>query len=120
MEQITTVEQLEAVIKLAMDKAYEAAHDYLKNELQGIDQYACGFAWTTINEYDGKRITGNTKMGRLLKKAGIGQNYMRQFYIWNPAKIAVQNVDCIEAGARAAAEVFNAHGFRASSGSRLD
>jgi hypothetical protein len=40
--------------------------------------------------------------------------------MWNPSKMMVQNVDTLEAGADAAAQVFKRYGFTAYAGSRLD
>jgi hypothetical protein len=40
--------------------------------------------------------------------------------MWNPSKYGCQNVDTLEAGAQAAADVFKKYGFRAYAGSRLD
>lgn len=115
-----TVERLESIIREAHEAAYIAADKYFKEKLGGRDQFACGFAWTSIYEFEGKKINGNTKIGRMLKKCGVTQNYNRVFHIWNPSGYPVQNVDTLEAGARAAAEVFQKHGFKSFAGSRLD
>ena len=115
-----TVERLESIIREAHEAAYIAADKYFKEKLDGRDQFSCGFAWTSIREYEGKKINGNTKIGRMLKKCGITQNYARTFHIWNPSGYPVQNVDTLSAGATAAAEVFKKYGFGASAGSRLD
>jgi hypothetical protein len=80
-----------------------------------VDQYACGFAW--VNIY---KVKGNTKLGKMLKAAGVRQDYTKAFQIWNPADMGVQNVDTLEAGADAAAKVFQKYGFEAYAGSRLD
>jgi hypothetical protein len=111
---------IRAAMREAQEAAYEAADHVFKTRLGGRDQYACGFAWTTIHEYAGKRIRGNSRVGRALREAGIRQNYDRQFQIWNPSQYPAQNVDVLEAGARAAADVFRKYGFVASAGSRLD
>mgnify|MGYP000512932685 FL=1 len=55
-----------------------------------------------------------------MKAAGIEQDYTKAFQIWNPSNVNVQNVDVKEAGAQAAADVFEAFGFKAYAGSRLD
>jgi hypothetical protein len=85
------------------------------DKLKGVDQYACGFAW--VNIY---KVKGNTKLGKMLKAAGVRQDYTKAFQIWNPADMGVQNVDTLEAGADAAAKVFQKYGFEAYAGSRLD
>ena len=88
---------------------------FFYDRLNGKDQFACGFAW--VNIY---KIKGNTKLGKMLKAAGVRQDYTKAFQIWNPAGLGVQNVDTLEAGARAAADVFTRYGFEAYAGSRLD
>jgi hypothetical protein len=115
-----TQAQIEAAIREAKEAAYEAADNYFRNKLNGQDQYACGFAWVNIWEHNGVKIKGNTKIGRMLKAAGIRQDYTKAFQIWNPSGLGVQNVDCKEIGAQAAADVFKKYGFTAYAGSRLD
>mgnify|MGYP003350468303 CR=1 FL=1 len=73
------------------------------------------FAW--VNIYG---IKGNTKLGKMLKQAGIRQDYTRTFQIWNPAKYHCQNVDTLYVGAEAYAKVLQSYGFEAYAGSRLD
>jgi len=115
-----TIEKMHTIIVETHMAAYNAAERYFNVELGGEDKYACGFAWVDICEYNGKRIKGNTKMGRMLKECGIGQSHTRTFQIWNPARYPVQNVDTLLAGAEAAAKVLRSHGFKAYAGSRLD
>lgn len=110
-----TVDQVQNIVREARDAAYAAADEYFRVRLGGVDQYACGFAWINI-----RGIKGNTRMGRILKAAGLRQDYTRTFQIWNPAGYPVQNIDTLETGARAAAEVFKRYGFNAAAGSRLD
>jgi hypothetical protein len=113
--QITTQEQVNAIVKEAQQAAYEAAMKFFYDKLGGKDQYACGFAWTNIYG-----VKGNTKLGKMLKQAGVKQDYTKAFQIWNPSGMFVQNVDTLEAGAEAAAKVFQKYGFEAYAGSRLD
>ena len=115
-----TLAQVQAAVREAKEAAYEAADNFFRTRLNGVDQFACGFAWVNISEYNGKPIKGNTKVGRLLKQAGIRQDYTRSFQIWNPSGLMVQNVDTLDEGARAAAMVFRKYGFTAYAGSRLD
>jgi hypothetical protein len=115
-----TVAQIQAAVREAQEAAYEAADAYFKQKLGGRDQYACGFAWVDIFEYNGQRIKGNTKMGRNMKAAGIRQSWTKTFQIWNPSGYGCQNVDTLEAGARAAADTLKKYGFKAYAGSRLD
>jgi hypothetical protein len=110
-----TQDQVNAIVREARDAAYAAADEFFRVRLGGVDQYACGFAWTNIY-----KVKGNTKLGRMLKAAGIRQDYTKTFQLWNPAGYPVQNIDTLETGARAAADVFRKYGFDAYAGSRLD
>ena len=115
MTQNLTQEQVNAIVEEAMFEARKAAEKFFQERLGGRDQYACGFAWTNIYG-----VKGNTKLGKMLKAAGVRQDYTKAFQLWNPAKMHCQNVDTLEEGARAAAEVFRKYGFDAYAGSRLD
>ena len=117
---MTTVNTLKQMIREATEAAYEAADTFERTHFPNGGWGACGFAWTNLYEFEGKRIKGNTKIGRMLKSAGIDQSWDRSFQLWNPSKYPTQNVDTLEAGARAAAEVFKRYGFTAYAGSRLD
>lgn len=110
-----TQEQVNDIVKEAKQAARQAAYRYFMDKLGGVDQYACGFAW--VNIYG---VKGNTKLGKQLKAAGVRQDYTKAFQIWNPAEFGCQNVDTLEAGAEAAAKVFEQYGFTAYAGSRLD
>ncbi len=105
----------------ARQAAFAAADRYFKQELNGIDQFACGFAWVTITP----EHKGNTKLGRaerqVLEEMGFSKDWTGKSYqLWNPSGYACQNVDTLSAGAAAAAQVFKSWGFAASAGSRLD
>jgi len=110
-----TQDQINAIVQEAKTEAFQAADKFFKERLGGKDQYACGFAWTNIYG-----VKGNTKVGKMLKAAGVRQDYTKAFQIWNPAGYGCQNVDTLEAGAEAAAQVFKRYGFEAYAGSRLD
>lgn len=111
-----TQEQINEIVIEAQQRARIAAWDYFQNTLKGQDQYACGFAWVDVYG-----VKGNTKIGRMLKAAGMRKDWSgKAFQIWNPSGHPAQNVDTKEAGARAAAEVFRQYGFEAYAGSRLD
>ena len=110
-----TVEQIKDIVAEAETEARKAATKFFMEKLGGVDQYACGFAWVNI-----LGVKGNTKLGKMLKAAGVRQDYTKAFQIWNPSGLPVQNVDCKEAGAEAAAKVFQKYGFEAYAGSRLD
>ena len=111
-----TVEQVKAIVAEAKSEARKAADAYFQTNLGGVDQYACGFAWVDIYG-----IKGNTKLGKTLKAAGIDRSdWKKCFSIWNPSEHGAQNIDTKEAGAVAAAKVFEKYGFRAYAGSRLD
>lgn len=110
-----TQEQVNDIVAEAKAEAREAAEKFFQEKLGGQDQYSCGFAWTEI-----LGVKGNTKLGKMLKAAGVNQNYAKAFSIWNPSGLGVQNIDTKEAGAEAAARVFEKYGFQAYAGSRLD
>ena len=111
-----TKEQLVAIVEEAKAEARVAANKYFQEKLGGQDQYACGFAW--VNIYG---VKGNTKLGKAFKAAGVDKCYTGALQIWNPSGMGVQNVDTLEAGAQAAAQVFRKYGFeKAYAGSRLD
>ena len=110
-----TQDQVNSIVAEAKQAAREAAEKFFQEKLGGQDQYSCGFAWTDI-----LGVKGNTKLGKMLKAAGVNQNYSKAFSIWNPSGLGVQNIDTKEAGAEAAARVFEKYGFSAYAGSRLD
>lgn len=110
-----TQTEVENILAEAKAEAREAADKFFQEKLGGVDQYSCGFAWTDIYG-----VKGNTRLGKALKAAGIRKSYTGSYQIWNPAGIAVQNIDTLEAGAEAAARVFEKYGFQAYAGSRLD
>ena len=110
-----SVAELQDILQEAQAIAQDAAHKFFMEKLGGVDQYACGFAWVDIYG-----IKGNTKLGKAMKAAGFRKSYTGSYQIWNPAKFPCQNVDTLEEGARAAAEVFKRYGFTAYAGSRLD
>ena len=110
-----TPEQIPAIVQEAQAAAEAAARKYFVERLGGKDQYACGFAW--VNIYG---VKGNTKIGRALKLCDIRPSYSGGLQMWNPSKFGCQNVDTLEEGARAAADVFKRYGFEAYAGSRLD
>ena len=110
-----TKEQIVSIVSEAKTEARIAANKFFHEKLGGVDQYSCGFAWVDIFG-----IKGNTKLGRVMKDAGLRKSYTGSFQIWNPAEMGVQNIDTLEAGAEAAAKVFERYGFQAYAGSRLD
>ena len=110
-----TVEQIRNLVDEAKAKAYAAADEHENKYYPGGGWGACGFAWVNI-----WGIKGNTKLGRVMKAAGIEKDYSGAHSIWNPSKYPTQNVSTLEAGAQAAAQVFKDAGFTAYAGSRLD
>ncbi len=111
-----TVVELQNILAEAQAEAHDAAHKFFQEKLGGQDRYACGFAWVDIYN-----IKGNTKLGKAMKAAGFRKDWTgKAWQIWNPSKFPCQNVDTLEAGARAAADVFKRYGFTAYAGSRLD
>ena len=107
-----TVEDLQTIRSAALQHANDAALAHLAQ--YGEHAY-CGFAW--INIYD---IKGNTKLGKRMKAAGIEKDYSGAYKIWNPSGLGTQCMSTKEAGAAAAAKVFQAAGFKCYAGSRAD
>lgn len=107
-----TQEQVTAIVQEAQTEAQKAARAALA---QYGDRDACGFAWTSIY-----KVKGNTKIGKMLKAAGVRQSYDKSFQLWNPSGLGVQSMGILEAGADAAAQVFRKYGFTAYAGSRMD
>ena len=87
-------EQITAIHREATVAARAAAEKYFNDSLGGRDQYACGFSWCTIQ---GVRL--NSKIGKELAEVGFSKSWNRGIYLWNPASMPVQNVDCLYAGA---------------------
>ena len=108
-------EQINHIVAEARIAARQAASTYFKDKLGGVDQYACGFAWIDLF-----KVRSNSRVGKYLKEAGFRKSYTGSLQLWNPADFGVQNIDTLEAGAEAAARVFEHYGFQAYAGSRLD
>jgi hypothetical protein len=111
-----TATQLDTVLEEAQEAARAATAQHIIAHGEGA---MCGFAWVNIYKHNGKKITGNTKLGRLLKQVGVRQDYTRAFSQWCNWYHG-QSIDVKESGARAFAEVLQEHGFEAYAGSRLD
>ena len=110
-----TQEQVNEIVAEAKFEANQAAAKFFKEKLGGVDQYSCGFAWVDIFG-----VRSNSKIGKALAFGGFRKSYTKSLQLWNPAGLGVQNIDTLEAGAEAAAKVFEKYGFRAYAGSRLD
>lgn len=107
-----TPQQIADIVDQARKHARLAAEQALA---RWGDCDACGFAWCEIFN-----VKGNTRLGKMLKAAGLRQGYERSWQLWNPSGLGVQSVNVLDAGAQAAAEVFRKHGFTAYANSRLD
>jgi len=110
-----TKDEVETIVAEAAHAARAAADTFFHDVMDGQDQGACGFAW--VNIYD---IKGNTRVGKYLAACDVTKAYGGGLRMWNPSRYPVQNIDTLEVGARAAAEVFQHYGFTAYAGSRLD
>ena len=108
------------VLEKAEKEANKEATRYFTDVLKGKDSFPCGFAWVDIKSYNGVRITGNTKVGKLLKQAGVEQSHDRKFQLWMPGRFGAQNVDVAVAGCQGASMVLEDAGFEVDYGSRLD
>ena len=123
MEYIDTLKTVNTTeLKTQMnDAAVDATDTYIKDVLKGEDAFACGFAWVDIYP----KFKGNTKDGKaerkVIRELGFELDYTgKTFSLWNPSKSYIQNIDCKEAGARAAARFLKFYGFNAYPNSRLD
>ena len=101
--------------------AFRAADKFFMDKMNGQDAGCCGFAWVTIYP----EHKGNTKLGRAERKGyealGFSKDWTGKAYqMWNPSGYACQNIDTLEAGAQAAAQLLQQHGYRAYAGSRMD
>ncbi len=114
---MTTTYSTEAIEEIhfeATRAAEAAATKFFQEKLGGRDQYACGFAWVTVPE------KASTRLGRALKEVGFRKAYGGGLQLWNPSHFGCQNVDTLEEGARAYADVLKRYGIQAYAGSRLD
>jgi hypothetical protein len=103
-------------IQPAVARAEQASRDYFQRELQGQDQYACGFAWVEVFV-----DRTNSKQAKELIRAGFRRDYKPKCLSWwNPGGLMVQNIDAKEAGAYAMADYLQGLGLRAFAASRLD
>lgn len=109
-----SLEALEEIHFEATLAAEQAARKFFDEKLGGRDQMCCGFAWVTVFE------KASTKLGRKLKEVGFRKAYDGGLQLWNPSRFGCQNVDTLEAGARAYAEVLKRYGIEAYAESRLD
>ena len=110
-----TEAEVAEIVRKAEAAAHAAAHQFFYNKLGGKDQFACGFAWVDIYG-----VRSNSKIGKALSAAGLRKSYTKSIQMWNPSKFGCQNIDTLEAGAQAAAQVLKSYGFEAYAGSRLD
>lgn len=114
-----TVEQIQDWLSEADEAARVAAAEaYAKNGNSDWD--ACGFGWVNIYKFDGKNLDGRSKLAKIMKAAGVRQDYTRAFSVWNPGGYGGQSISIKEAAARAYAKVLEDKGFTAYAGSRLD
>ena len=123
MEYIDTLKTINTteLKKQMLDAATDATDTYIRDVLKGEDAFACGFAWVDIYP----KFKGNTKDGKaelkVIRELGFELDYTgKTFSLWNPSKSYFQNIDCKEAGARAAARFLKFYGFDAFANSRLD
>ena len=113
----TTTLTEELIRAVAFDAADRFEQQHFPNGGWGM----CGFAWVTVYpEHKGNTRAGKAER-RVLEQLGFRKDWTGKAYeLWNPSKYATQNVDTLEAGARAAAQLLKQHGYKAYAGSRLD
>ena len=110
-----TQTEVNEIVAEAKEAASEAATRFFHHRLNGVDQFACGFAWVTVY-----KVKLSTKLGKEFAKLGFRKSYSGGIELWNPGGLPVQNVDIKEDGAQAYAEVLRRYGIEAWAGSRLD
>lgn len=107
-------------LELIQAVAFRAADAYEHKHYPNGGWGACGFAWVTVY----LNTKGNTRVGRAerrtLEALGFRKDYSGAYCLWNPSKYPTQNVNTLEAGAEAAAQLLRAQGYTAYAGSRLD
>ena len=111
---LLAIDNIESIHNEATQAAETAAAKFFQEKLGGRDRFACGFAWVIVPE------KASTKLGRALKTVGFDKAYGGGLQLWNPSHFPCQNVDTLEEGARAYAEVLKKYGIEAYAGSRLD
>jgi len=99
----------------ATEAAKKAAIDYFNSELGGKDYLPCGFA--RVNVYG---VKGSTKLGKQLMALGFYKSYSGALTLHNPARMMVQNVDTLYAGAIAYAKILRDNGIDAYPDQNLD
>ena len=114
-----TVAQIQNWLSEAEEAARIAAQAAFERN-GNSDWDACGFGWVNIYKFDGKDLDGRTKIAKLLKSAGVRQDYTRAFQVWNPGGYGGQSISIKEAAASAYAKVLEKKGFTAYAGSRMD
>ena len=111
-----TTQELDRILGEASAAATIEATEFFNTRLNGVDQYACGFAWVDIHG-----IRANSKLGKQLESFGIKKDSWKKCHsVWDPAGLNIQNIDTKEVGARAFAKVLQKYGFKAYDGSSLD
>jgi hypothetical protein len=115
-----TPEMMYDIVVEAKTAARHAASKYFAEVMDNVDAGCCGFAWVNIYTVDGKKIRANSKIGKALQASGVGKDWTGAWQLWNPSNFPCQNIDTLEVGAMAAADVFKQYGFEAYAGSRLD
>lgn len=100
MSTYLTQQDVDRAVQEALRQAELKATEFFQDKLEGQDQFPCGFAWCDITG-----VKGSTKLGKMLIKAGFEISYHRTLQMWNPSRLRVQNVYCLEQGAAAFAKV---------------
>lgn len=110
------MQDIQTIVDQAVAIAQQESTRYFQEQLNGQDQYACGFAWVDVYV---ERT--NSKQAKELIRAGFRKDYKPKcLSMWNPGGLPVQNIDAKEAGANAMAEFLRTQGLNAYAGSRLD
>ena len=105
------------VTELHQQATFQAVAATTKYLAQHGDRDCCGFAWVTIFD-----VKLNTKQGKEFAALGFRKGYGKGagIQLWNPSGHHTQSITAKEVGAEAYAKVFEAAGFKAYAGSRMD
>ena len=107
---------IQNIVNQAVAIAQQESARYFTEQLQGQDQFACGFAWVDV--YVDRT---NSKIAKELLSIGFRKDYVpKRLCFWKPGAYNGQSMTVLEVGARAYADVLQKYGFRAYAGSRAD
>lgn len=116
-----TLEEFTSIMNKALTAASRAARHHHEVINEGEDRGCCGFARVEIEEFRGKKIRGNTKVGKILKEYGLRQDHTNVFYVPITVQgLPTQSLDVKDAAAAAFCGVLTQNEFLAYDYSVMD